>query len=151
MRKEQRLDTYRQSLDQTKNERAARVLDANQRVGSARLRLEELKRYRDEYARALPTRFAQGLGAAALLDYQSFMSRLTTAINTQQDVLRRTQQEWSFGVERLREVTVQHHAVSAIITRWQEDMRRLEQRRDQRASDERAQRSSPQSFFQDES
>jgi flagellar FliJ protein len=151
MRKEQRLDTYRQSLDRTKDERAARVLEANQRVESARLRLEELKRYREEYARALPTRIAQGLGAAVLLDYQSFMCRLTNAIDAQQDVLRRTQQERDFGVERLREVAVQHHAVSAVITRWQEDARRVERRRDQRASDERAQQASRHPFFQEAS
>lgn len=140
MHRSQRIDVYRQSLERTREERAARVQEIQQRLALARQRLGELQAYRHEYASALPQRIAHGLGAVALLDYQSFMGRLQLAIEAQQELVQRTEQEEGFGVQRLREVAVQHQAVSAVIERWQQDERTVEQRREQRLSDERAQR-----------
>jgi flagellar protein FliJ len=142
MRRSQRIDVYRHTLERTREERAARVQEIQQRLVLARQRLCELQAYRQEYASALPQRIAQGLGAVALLDYQSFMARLQLAIEAQQELVQRTEQEEGFGVQRLREVAVQHQAVSAVIERWQQEERAGEQRREQRVSDERAQRPS---------
>jgi flagellar FliJ protein len=151
MRKSQRIEVYRQSLSEARDQRAARAHEIDQRLMMARRRLQELRAYRDEYANGFSQSMARGLGTAALVDYQSFLLRLDAAIGSQQELIRRTEQEHEYSIHQLREVAVQHEAVRAVIDRWDQQELRAQQRYDQRITDERAQQVRSHELFQEAS
>lgn len=138
MKREQRIDGYRASLEGTERERAARAQLADSRVREARARLEELERYRRDYQLGLGKRVAGGMGGPALRDYHAFLGRLGEAIVQQRQVIVRCEVERDFDQQRWREIAVQLKAVSAVVERWRNDERVLEDRAEQRAIDERA-------------
>ncbi len=138
MKREQRIDGYRASLQGTERERAARAQLAEQRVREAQARLEELERYRRDYQSVLGQRVASGIGGSALRDYHAFLGRLGEAIVQQREIIARCESERNFDQQRWREIAVQLKAVSAVIERWRTEERVLEGRAEQRAIDERA-------------
>ncbi len=138
MKREQRIDGYRASLEGAERERAARAQLADQRVREAHARLAELERYRRDYQAGLGRRVAGGMDGPALRDYHAFLGRLGEAILQQRQVIIRCEAERDFDRQRWREMAVQLKAVSAVIDRWRAEDRVLADRSEQRATDERA-------------
>jgi flagellar FliJ protein len=138
VKREQRIDGYRASLEGAERERAARAQLADQCVREARARLEELERYRGDYQSGLGQRVAGGIGGPALRDYHAFLGRLGEAIVQQRQVIARCESERDFDQQRWREIAVQVKAVSAVVERWRTEERVIEGRVEQRAIDERA-------------
>lgn len=138
MKREQRIDGYRASLEGTERERAARAQVADQRVREARSRLEELERYRRDYQSGLGRRVAGGMAGPALRDYHAFLGRLGDAIVQQRQIIARCESERDLDQQRWREIAVQLKAVSAVVERWRSEERITEGRAEQRAIDERA-------------
>ncbi|MFM7626013.1 MAG: flagellar export protein FliJ [Gammaproteobacteria bacterium] len=138
MKREQRIDGYRASLEGTERERAARAQLADRRVREARTRPEELERYRSDYRSGLGQRVAGGMAGPALRDYHAFLGRLGDAIVQQRQVIARCESERDFDQQRWREIAVQLKAVSAVVERWRGEERVVESRAEQRAIDERA-------------
>ena len=138
MKREQRIDGYRASLEGTERERAARAQLADRRVREARTRLEELERYRSDYRSGLGRCVAGGMAGPALRDYHAFLGRLGDAIVQQRQVIARCESERDFDQQRWREIAVQLKAVSAVVERWRGEERVVENRAEQRAIDERA-------------
>lgn len=138
MKREQRIDGYRTSLEGAERERAARAQLADRRLREARSRLEELERYRRDYQAGLGQRVAVGMGGPALRDYHAFLGRLGEAILQQRQVIARCETERDFDQQRWREIAVQLKAVSAVVERWRSEDRVLENRAEQRDIDERA-------------
>lgn len=140
MKREQRIDGFRSTLEGSERERAARAQMADRRVREARARLEELERYRRDYQSGLGQRVSGGITGPALRDYHAFMGRLGEAIVQQRQVIVRCEAERDFDQQRWREVAVQLKAVSAVIDRWRAEERVVEDRAEQRGIDERAAR-----------
>jgi flagellar FliJ protein len=138
VKREQRIDGFRTSLENTERERASRARLADQRVREARSRLEELERYRSDYHSGLGQRVAVGMAGPALRDYQVFMARLGEAIVQQRQAVVRCEAERNHDQQRWREIAVQLKAVSAVVERWRSDERIAESRAEQRGIDERA-------------
>lgn len=138
MKREQRIDGYRGSLEGAERERAAHAQLAERRVRDARTRLGELERYRMEYVQGFSHRIASGMGGPALRDYQVFVERLDGAILQQRSTVQRCEAERDRDQQRWREIAVQLKAVSAVIDRWRVEERAVEQRSEQREIDERA-------------
>lgn len=138
VKREQRIDGYRVSLEGAERERAARAQLADRRVREARTRLEELERYRRDYQSGLGQRVAGGMAGPALRDYHAFLGRLGEAIVQQRQIIARCESERDFDQQRWREIAVQLKAVSAVVERWRTEERVLEGRAEQRAIDERA-------------
>ena len=140
MKREQRIDGLRSTLESSERERAARAQLADRRVREARARLEELERYCRDYQSALGQRVSGGIAGPALRDYHAFMGRLGEAIVQQRQAIVRCEAERDFDQQRWREVAVQLKAVSAVIARWRTEDRVIEDRAEQRDVDERAAR-----------
>jgi len=138
VKREQRIDGFRSSLETAERERASRARLADQRVREARSRLEELERYRSDYHCGLGQRVSVGMAGPALLDYQVFMARLGEAIVQQRQAIVRCEIERDNDQQRWREIAVQLKAVSAVVERWRSDERIAESRAEQRGIDERA-------------
>jgi flagellar FliJ protein len=76
----------------------------------------------------------------ALRDYQAFLSRLAEAIKQQQAVVKRAESERDAERLRWQEAAKRAKALGHVVEQWQTEERRASDRREQRESDERAQR-----------
>ncbi len=105
----------------------------------ARRQGEQLDSYRGEYLQRWGQQFGRGGAIEIVHCYQSFMQRLDEAVGQQQRQVDAAEQ----GVAAVRQMLLQAElrvaSVKKLIERRQADARRLEERRDQRQTDETAQ------------
>ena len=130
-----------QSLLDDKERRLAQsaaLLD--RRVHDSEAKLTELERYRGEYEAQFAARAARGIGATDLRDYQAFLARLTEAIRQQTALVQRAKLERDAEQQRWREAAQRSKAVDHVVEGWRAEERRASDQRDQRETDERAQR-----------
>lgn len=139
MKREDRIKSYRSTIEKNENDCQSRFRDAEARLSDATQRLSELKNYRGEYERGLGNRVASGMSGSALLDYHAFIARLGEAIRQQQEVVTLCELEREQQRRRLRDAAVQVRTVAAIVERWRAEDRSSDNRREQREIDERAQ------------
>ena len=120
---------------------AARELVASRHELEAhRGRLRELCGYRDEYGRRLHEVGVQGIDAAQLRDYHSFLTRLNEAIAEQERLVLAAQRGWEACTARWQGTRTRTKALDKVVERLQHDENRRERRREQGESDEHAQR-----------
>lgn len=130
-----------QKLTDAKERRAAGELAATEaRLAECERKLDELKRYADDYQRQFNARVSAGIGGSGLRDYQLFLARLTEAIRQQTQLVTRARQERDTQLDRWRAAAQRHQAIDQVIERWRADERRHTEWREQRDHDERAQR-----------
>jgi flagellar FliJ protein len=140
MTRAQRLQPV-QHLAEENERRLARSLAAfERRVSDAEAKRDELERYRHDYERKFAERAASGIGVTDLRDYQAFLARLSEAIRQQGQIVERARSERDLERKRWQEAAVRAKAIDHVIDRWQDEERSRTERREQRESDERAQR-----------
>lgn len=118
-----------------KAEDATRALASHQRaLAEGEQQLAELRRYRNEYA-AMP----DGIGVSALLNRQQFLQKIDMAIVQQmsevqrrEQALQRAQQAWTDARGRAK-------ALDSVTTKYREQERKSQDRREQEQADERSQ------------
>jgi flagellar protein FliJ len=116
-------------------EEATRMLATQQRaVADAEQQLVELRRYRNEYAE-MPS----GIGVAELLNRQQFLQKIDMAIVQQlgevqrrERALERARTDWSEARGRAK-------ALDSVTTKYREQERKSQDRREQEQADERSQ------------
>ena len=118
-----------------KAEDATRALATHQRaLADAEQQLVELRRYRNEYA-VMP----DGIGVGALLNRQQFLQKIDMAIVQQlgevqrrERALERARQDWTHARGRAK-------ALDSVTTKYREQERKSQDRREQEQADERSQ------------
>ena len=102
-------------------------------------KLQQLQAYLADYHNRLNSNAVGGMTAAAMRDFQRFISKLEMAIRAQGEEVVRCRQRWEAGqlawLEREREVK----AYGALLERHEREELRKETKRDQRIQDEFAQ------------
>lgn len=141
MNREQRIGTYRRTLESSEKRAAARLSEADAKLQEARQRLEQLERYRSDYTASFGARASLGITGPALLDFQAFIARLGEAIHQQSTMVAKMEMDRGQVHKRFKEVAVQNRAVGAVVERWRAEDRVIENRLEQKSIDERAQRS----------
>jgi flagellar FliJ protein len=123
-------------------ERAAvqKLGQSQQYLDAQRAKLEELRAYRDQYAKAFEASGGAGLAATRLQDYRLFLNRLGEAIRQQEALIveccarhEQTRQQWI-------ETRARNQAIDKVMDRYRQDERKQEDCREQKEQDERAQR-----------
>ena len=112
----------------------------DKRLADAETKLAELERYRKEYEAQLALRAQSGIGVLGLRDYQAFLSRLSEAVRQQQALVQRARIERDLERTKWQEAAVRAKALDHVVERWQLEERRMMDRKEQRETDERAQR-----------
>ncbi|MDP9044604.1 MAG: flagellar export protein FliJ [Pseudomonadota bacterium] len=130
-------------LARNERERDA-AITAHQRAQAAsraaRAQAEQLVTYRRDYAQRWRTQFRQE-GAMELVHcYQSFMDRLTLAVEQQERTADFTEQEVARALAHLRAAELRCAAVQKLIERRLAEQRLATDRRDQKQTDEAASR-----------
>jgi flagellar protein FliJ len=130
-----------QDVVENAERRLAQSLAAQERrVAEAENKLQELTRYRGEYEQQFTKRAGSGIGVTELRDYQAFLARLTEAMRQQQSVVHRTRSDCDAERLRWQDAAKRAKALDHVVTQWKDEERRVADRRDQRDTDERAQR-----------
>lgn len=137
-----RLDIVQQVADRNERERAERLAEAERNAIEAEQKLVALERYRSEYEEQLAARGAAGVDISGVREFQAFLARLGEALVAQRQVLSAARATRDQMLNSWREAAQRAQVVQTLADRWQTQARRDEDRRDQRDSDELAQRGS---------
>jgi len=126
---------------ESREREAARVLGAaEQEVVAHRTRLQELQEYRVEYRNQLVSVGNGGIAAQRYVEYHRFLARLDLAIEHQERLLEMTVRQREEKRALWAEARAKMKAVEKVVERFvtEEEAERL--RREQKETDERAQR-----------
>lgn len=141
MTRSQRLAPVQNVMDNSERRLAQSLAAHERRVLEGENKLQELTRYRSEYEQQLQARAGGGIGVTELRDYQAFLARLTEAMRQQQSVVQRLRADCEAERLRWQDAAKRAKALDHVVTQWQTEERRVADVRDQRDTDERAQRS----------
>ena len=140
MTRAKRMKPVQTLFDDSERQLALGLATIERKVAEAEAKLQELERYRSDYDKQFAQRAGRGIGATSLRDYQAFLARLSEAIRQQQAVVKRAQSERDAERQRWQEAAKRAKALGHVVEQWQTEERRASDRREQRESDERAQR-----------
>ena len=132
-----------QRLAQHSEDKAAQQLgQAQQQLTDQQQRLEELVRYRDEYAQQFHQSGQAGLDGRQLQAYQSFLNQLNAAIEQQKQQILQSQEDCDHRRQDWRRQRTHSEVLESAVKRIQRQERKTEQRQEQRSSDEQSLRKS---------
>lgn len=143
MKRAKRLEPVQHIVDEAQKRLAMSVAAFEKRLLDGEKKLEELVRYKAEYEQGFQQRAAGGIGVMEMRDYQAFLARLAEAIKQQQALVNRARAEHEAERVKWQEALKRSKALGHVVERWQAEERHVTERREQRESDERAQRKTP--------
>lgn len=141
MKRTQRLKMVQNVVEDQERRRAEQLAVTEKRVNECETRLTELENYQASYSREFAARASNGIGAAGLRDYQTFLARLSEAVRQQSQAVFRARAERDAERQIWQSAAQRAEAVGRIVKRWQTEEQRTFDRYEQRETDERAQRS----------
>jgi flagellar FliJ protein len=136
----EQLDLVQQVATRNERDLASRLAEAERDAVAAEQQLVALERYRNEYEDQLAQRGAGGVDISGVREFQAFLARLGEALVAQRQVLAAARAARDQQLNSWREAAQRAQVVQTLADRWQNEARREEDRRDQRESDELAQR-----------
>lgn len=140
MTRAKRLEPVQHIVDEAQKRLAMSVAAYEKRLLDGEKKLGELVSYQAEYERGFQQRAATGIGVTEMRDYQAFLARLAEAIKQQQALVNRARAEHEAERVKWQEALKRCKALGHVVERWQAEERHVADQRDQRESDERAQR-----------
>jgi flagellar FliJ protein len=133
------MGVVQQATSHTEREQAEKVAQAERHVVEMEQKLTALENYRKEYEDGFAARAGAGVGAAAGRDFQTFLARLSDAMEQQRQVVEQARAAHQAAIVIWREAAKRAHVVDTLAERWQVEESREEGRRDQRDNDELSQ------------
>jgi flagellar FliJ protein len=113
---------------------------ANQASSAAAAQAQQLHTYRREYEQRWAEQFKREGQIELVRCYQSFMERLTQAVNQQTRMAEHAAQQLETAAVALREAELRCASVRKLIERRTHERRLTDERRDQKQTDEQAAR-----------
>ncbi len=130
-----------QRISGDREQKAAQALgDSRRALEAQQKKLEELEQYRHDYYRQYERAGSAGLTAAKLMELQRFLASLNQAIEQQRRQIQMAEQACQRQEALWLQARGKAKAVDKVAERMREDERLQQQRRDQKESDEFAQR-----------
>lgn len=140
MKRAKRLEPVQHIVAEAQQRLAMSVAAFEKRLLEGEAKLVELERYKGEYEQAFAQRAGRGIGVTELRDYQAFLARLADAIKQQQMLVTRARADHEAERLKWQQALTRSKALGHVVERWQSEERHVTERREQRDSDERAQR-----------
>jgi flagellar FliJ protein len=140
MTRAKRLEPVQHIVDEAQKRLALSVAAFEKRVLDGEAKLAELERYKAEYEQGFSQRAGRGIGVTELRDYQAFLAKLAEAIKQQQALVNRARAEHQAERLKWQDALKRSKALGHVVERWHAEERHVSDRREQRESDERAQR-----------
>jgi flagellar protein FliJ len=142
MTRSDRMAPVQQVLEKGEQARARELGEAQKRLADAEARLNELQTYHGEYLKAFRQRAEDGTSVNSLRDFQAFLARLELAVSQQEKLVSTAREQSASHRRNWQGAARQVKAVESVVDRWRSVEARDGERREQKESDERAQRSS---------
>lgn len=117
-------------------ERLLRML--GRKEDAARQRLREIQGYKREYQERMVGAGEQGMAIHRLRDYHAFLLKVDQAIQHQESEVAKAHEHWAVAHGKWLELRRQVKAYEVLAQRHRNETLRLEERRDQRVTDESA-------------
>lgn len=140
MTRSERMQPVQQVVDVTERRYAEQLAASEARVAEAELKLHELEQYGTDYQRAYSDRMSTGMSSSGLRDYQAFLARLNDAVRQQTQLVNAARNERDLRRRQWQDAARHAKAIDRVVENWQDEERLNANRREQRESDERAQR-----------
>lgn len=136
----ERLEPVQQFIDANERQRAENLAVGERRVAECEQRLGELVRYEADYRESYRQRVSGGMASVELRDYQAFLARLAEAVRQQAQVVATAKLDRDARRHQWQEAARRAKAVDHVVDNWRAEEQRAVARREQRETDERAQR-----------
>jgi flagellar protein FliJ len=140
MTRSERMAPVQRVLDQKEKDRARELVESRTRLSQAQEKLRDLEQYRQDYEQAFQQRARAGQPVRELRDFQVFLARLDQAIQQQRQIVANHESEVGGHSAQWQSAARQVKAVDSVVERWNGEERRAQDRREQKQTDERAQR-----------
>src|SRR5690606_1191262 len=140
MSRVERMAPVQRVFGKAERDRATELGEAQRQLAEAEARLAELSTYHGEYMGAFRKRAEDGTSIRALRDFQAFLARLETAMRQQEQLVAQARERAAGSRRNWQGAAQQVKAVDAVVDRWQQIEVSAGERRDQKESDDRAQR-----------
>lgn len=140
MSRAERMAPVQRVFGKAERDRARDLGEAQRQLADAEARLVELRTYHGEYLGAFRKRAEDGTSIRALRDFQAFLARLETAMQQQEQLVVQARERAAGSRRSWQGAAQQVKAVDAVVDRWEQVEARALDRREQKESDERAQR-----------
>jgi flagellar FliJ protein len=140
MTRSERMAPVQQVLEDSEQSRARELGDGQRRLADAESKLNELKAYHGEYQRGFRQRAEDGTSVTALRDFQAFLARLELAVGQQEKIVAAAREAVAAQRRNWQGAARQVKAVESVVDRWRSAEVKEGERRDQKETDERAQR-----------
>ena len=141
MKRATRMAPVRKLLNDSARDRARDLASAQQRLHDAEERLRELTQYHSDYVSTFQRQARGGQSVSTLRDFQAFLARLLEAVGQQEQIVARVRADLAGFSRQWQRAAQKSKAVENVMERWQGEERRVDDRREQHETDERAQRS----------
>lgn len=130
-----------QRVAKSREQKAAKQLgDSQRKVNEQEMKLEELKRYHQEYLTQFETSARRGMSASQLLEYQAFLSKLERAIKEQEKVVTNSRRECHTKKDAWQQKNVRTRVLNKVVDRFKVAENRAGEKKDQKETDELNQR-----------
>jgi flagellar FliJ protein len=136
----QLLDTLLERETQRRDAAVAELRDAQAAAAQAHQQSDALLVYRDEYRQRWQAQFQQRATMDILRCYHGFVERLDQAINAQRGIIELADRRVNGARDRLRQRETRVAMVRKLMERRRQGQALQQDRRDQKAADETAQR-----------
>ncbi len=140
MTRSERLAPVQRVLGHSEQARARELGEAQRRLTEAEAKLAELSSYHGDYLQAYRKRAEDGTSVTALRDFQAFLARLEQALSQQEKVVTQARETVQSRRSNWQGAAREVKAVASVVDRWRGVEARDGERREQKESDERAQR-----------
>lgn len=140
MTRSRRMEPVQRIADERARAAAKVYAELRARHEEQRGRLKQLRSFRDDYLRQRTEAVQAGMDGFRLRDYNSFIARIDGAIEQQQQLIAQTEGDLARARRQWMELRGKSRAIDKVVDRYQADERLDAERRDQRQSDELAQR-----------
>ncbi len=140
MTRAERMAPVQQVLKEGEQQRAREFGEGQRRLAEAEAKLAELRTYHGEYLQAYRRQVEDGISVGRLRDFQSFLARLQLALVQQEKVVAMAREQVEGQRSKWQGAARQVKAVGSVVARWQSAEAQAGERREQKESDERAQR-----------
>lgn len=117
-------------------ERLLRILGRKEEA--ARQRLEEIRGYKREYQQRMAGAGEKGMAIHLLRDCHAFLLKVDQAIQHQETEVLKAHEQWEAAHAKWLEQRRQVKAYEVLAQRHRQEVNRLEEKRDQRVTDEAA-------------
>ena len=130
-----------QRLAHNREQEAVQKLGRSQQyLDAQKTKLEELRAYREQYARDFAASGGAGFGATRMQDYRLFLNRLGEAIRQQEALMAQFQSQHEQNRRHWIESRSHSQAIDKVVDGYRRQENRKQERREQQEQDEHAQR-----------